>query len=222
MHSIPVIPVTDDPPSPSKSERTRLKLCRAAEKIVAESGPGALTTRTVAKRANQRNTNAVIYHFGDVDTLLWNTIEMRAREMEGERARLLEQAINDGRTDDIATLFRCLGLPIISIVDEAGDHIFARFLIQLHANNHPYSFLLRETITPEFPARSALMALLLKRLDHLPADRLDYIVQALMLMPLHMVTAHDIARKAGKSSPPLEELYESSYQMLAAVAAADP
>ena len=200
----------------SRSARTQMLLMTSAEHIVAENGPGALTLRNVAAHAGQGNTNAAIYHFKTVDNLIWNVIEARARTMELERGRLLAAVKQQGRTDDLASLLACLINPIASITDDNGDHIFARFQLQLYINHHPYSYLLREVINPDFPARSELLELVSARIDPSFADFSRYLLPSLVLMPLNVIFEHDIARNNGLSPPPLETLCLRSYQMMAA------
>lgn len=199
----------------SRAERTRELLLRAAERIVAEGGPGALSLRRAAAEAGQGNTNAASYHFATVDNLVWSVIQRRALEMEPARAAAYEALLAEGGGDDLAGLFACMIDPIAAIVDDDGDHIFARFQLQLYVNQHPYSQLLREVASPELPARSRLLAAIGDRIERDEGGQARFLLPSLLILPFNVMVAHDRSRRAGASPPPLADLCGRAYAAMA-------
>ena len=84
-----------------RSAATRRRLCLAAEALVARSGLEAVTLRTVAAAAGQRNTAAVSYHFGSLKNLLRAVVEMRVLDEEPERRRLVELLTGDPKSKNV-------------------------------------------------------------------------------------------------------------------------
>lgn len=112
-------------------QETRRAICLAAESLIGQRGPEAVTLREIAVAANQRNRSAVPYHFGDKANLINEVIRMRNLEIDGERQALLDAAIAKGTADDVLTLVRCLYQPILSVVDDNGLHPYSRFQLQI-------------------------------------------------------------------------------------------
>lgn len=198
----------------SRTERTRQRLLSAAERIVAEGGPGALSLRRVAAMAGQGNTNAASYHFDTVNNLIWNVIQRRALEMEPARAAAHEALLAAGGGDDVARLLACLMDPIAAVVDDAGDHVFARFQLQLYINHHPYSYLLRELASPELPARSRLLETIGEWLERKGGNDGRFLFPSLVVLPFNIIVAHDHSRRTGASPPPLAELCQLAYRTM--------
>ncbi len=86
-------------------ERTRVALLSAAERIVAEGGPGALSVRAVAERAGT-TTRAVYSVFGSKDGLL---VEALARDAF---AFLFTEIGKLDETDDPAADLIAIGVPV--------------------------------------------------------------------------------------------------------------
>lgn len=89
------------PPAPTASPRSRaaerregsgapFELIAAAERLFAERGIDGVSLREVTREANQRNTTALQYHFGDRDGLLRALVEKHMDTVAVRRAALLD------------------------------------------------------------------------------------------------------------------------------------
>ncbi|QOT73349.1 hypothetical protein H5V43_19120 [Sphingobium fuliginis] len=119
--------------SSSRSETTRRQLCLAAETLVAQSGIGVATLRAVAIAAGQKNTAAVSYHFGSVEELLRAVIDMRLRDTEAERARMIRKSGPSLEDVDAFTAWRCMMRPYFLLDDEQTPHAHIRFMMHMSA-----------------------------------------------------------------------------------------
>lgn len=138
----------------ARSEATRRRLCLAAEWIVAANGLGQVTFRKVAEAAEQRNTAAVSYHFGSTHELLRAVVELRLRETEGERLRMIADSGMSVSALDGFTAWRCLARPLLNLADERSRHAHIRFLTQMSAAgllSDPFDERIARPDTPSIP-----------------------------------------------------------------------
>jgi AcrR family transcriptional regulator len=107
-----------------------------AEKLFAERGIPEVSLREISSSAGYTNNNAVQYHFGDKDALVRAVYEYRYVPLDEERRRLLAQLPDQPTTDDIvATVARCLVLPLATLLDDPEGSYHLRFAAQLY--QHP-------------------------------------------------------------------------------------
>jgi len=111
----------------SSSERTRLQIVLAAEKLFGENGIDAVSLRQVNVAAGQKNSSATHYHFGNKETLVAAIYEYRMKNVNNRRLEMLENSSNDVRS-----LIEAMVLPIAEEIDssEGGSH-YIRFLSQM-------------------------------------------------------------------------------------------
>lgn len=79
---------------------TRDRIVRAAERLFAERGIAAVSLREINREAEQHNTGAVQYHFGDRDGLLKALVDKHRFDSEPRRHALLEQYEDSGGSTD--------------------------------------------------------------------------------------------------------------------------
>lgn len=79
-------------PKPTRSDTTRQLLKTVAQRLFATRGISAVGLREVAAAAEQRNTAAVIYHFGSKDDLLRELLVDGAVAIDIERQAILDAA----------------------------------------------------------------------------------------------------------------------------------
>lgn len=72
-------------------EAARARLLDAAEQLIAGSGLDAVSLRQIGREAGQRNTGAVRYHFGDLDSVVAALVARHRPEVDSARAALLDQ-----------------------------------------------------------------------------------------------------------------------------------
>jgi AcrR family transcriptional regulator len=72
------------------------QLLLAAERLLAEKGLGAVSTREIAREAGQKNHSAISYHFGSMASLIDAILDYRMQSLNDRRAVLLAAAIAPG------------------------------------------------------------------------------------------------------------------------------
>lgn len=89
---------TQEKPRPdsrqARGAATRRALMRSAEKLISEQGMGRVTIREILADAQQKNTSALQYHFGNLHGLVAAIQEERAEEIQARRAELIEQLLS--------------------------------------------------------------------------------------------------------------------------------
>jgi len=96
---------------------TREQLLRAAEALFAEQGIDNTSVREINRRASQKNTSAVRYHFGSLEGLLATLIEERMGALDEARREALEGLEGEGAT--ALEVSDYVGVLILPLVDHA-------------------------------------------------------------------------------------------------------
>lgn len=96
---------------------TREQLLRAAEALFAEQGIDNTSVREINRRASQKNTSAVRYHFGSLEGLLATLIEERMGALDEARREALEALEGEGAT--ALEVSDYVGVLILPLVDRA-------------------------------------------------------------------------------------------------------
>lgn len=122
---------------------TRERIIGAAERLFAERGIAGVSLREINRAAQQSNTGAVQYHFGDRDGLVRAIIDKHRRDTEPRRHALLDQ-YEDAGGEDIRALVAALVLPLAA---KLGDNNGGREYLQVAAEfySRPHRF---ETLIP--------------------------------------------------------------------------
>ncbi len=83
--------MNDQPDGKAKrADATRTALIEAAERLIAEKGLAAVSTREILQEANQRNQSALQYHFGSKNGLMRATISRRTQQIDARRLELMQ------------------------------------------------------------------------------------------------------------------------------------
>lgn len=185
-----------------------------------EDGFDAVALRSIVAMAEQRNSNVVQYHFGDKFGLLDAIFEYRGAQIAPVRARMLQEAREAGRTDDVKTLLRCTIHPEFEIWRQEGTLNYIRlsiyYMLYLRPRgiDHPYDRNSAVTSTLH-----EVMLLLAQRLTHLSEDRLIYraeTVTAALLVAMLTITQRE------KGGEPMDVLIEDALEMMTAAMCAPP
>lgn len=139
----------DDP----RRTATRGGLIEAAERLFAEAGVDAVSTRQIGAAIGSLNTNVVAYHFGSKDGLIEAVFRHRLPQIDRRRGELLTEADNAGHGASIAVLMRVFALPLFEQTDSAGQHSYARFLLALERSGRLAS---RALVAADFPETERL------------------------------------------------------------------
>jgi AcrR family transcriptional regulator len=101
-----------------------------AERLLGEFGIEGVSLRQIGAATGQGNNSAVQYYFGDKAGLIREIIARRVAGFEPRRRRMLDAAAAEGRLGDVRTLLEIIYMPLAELVDEAGRHTYARFMMQ--------------------------------------------------------------------------------------------
>lgn len=162
-------------------EKTRAAILDVAERLFAENGPSAVSTRAIASVAGV-NTAALNYHFGSKDQLFEEMFQRRVAPINEQRLRLLESAISAAGCEasvSLEVVIRCFVLPPLRIdtgeakgvaisVDQSRARIIGQFLARAFSSPGEEGFL----VTYYEPVRSRFITVLAMLLPTLTTDEL--------------------------------------------------
>jgi AcrR family transcriptional regulator len=135
------------PPRTAAGRDTRESILRAAERLFAARGIDAVSLREVNREAQQHNTGAVQYHFGDRDGLLRALIDRHRHDSEPRRHALLDQ-YEETDDDDLRVLAAALVQPIAAkLSDPDGGRAYLQIAGEYYARPDAFELL--------FPRRAA-------------------------------------------------------------------
>lgn len=115
----------------SRADDTRAAILSTAERMFAEHGVEAVSLRDISAMAGQRNTSAVIYHFGDRLGLLAAVMERRLSVINVRRAEVLAEIDAAGRGHTLRGIIEALVIPDAEHACTSGSW-YARFSIRCH------------------------------------------------------------------------------------------
>jgi len=166
-------------------------LLLTAERMFADHGLEGVSMRELARAAGQGNNYAVQHYFGDKEGLARAVQEMRMTELNVVRTEFLRQARARGELD-LRTLVEATYLPIASVVDEQGRHIFARFRARVGVDAWG--------LMQFAPAGVETQALMRERLSHLSSEEYSARFKLVTSFFLAAVASRDADVK-GKKAP---------------------
>lgn len=115
----------------ARSESTRKKIVRVAEKLFAERGIDGVSLNDINKAAGQRNKNATHYHFGSKDGLLQAILDKHEPGIAQRQEELLDQYEAQGELT-VRNCLRAIVLPLAEkLQDEDGGREYIRFTGQM-------------------------------------------------------------------------------------------
>ncbi|NVJ68864.1 MAG: helix-turn-helix transcriptional regulator [Alphaproteobacteria bacterium] len=111
-----------------RADATRAALIGAAERLIAEKGLAAVSTREILQEAGQRNQSALQYHFGSKEGLMRATISERTKQIDDRRKELIA---NWPAEPTLEQILEVLVLPLAELAEEeiGGKH-YILFLCQ--------------------------------------------------------------------------------------------
>lgn len=207
--------------APRKSERTRLVLIRAAERLFGDFGIDAVGLRAVCEAAHQKNNNSVQYHFGSKLGLLAAILELREGQLQPARKALLDMAEAQGRVGDIRLLLRICFEPNFRLYRDQHEINYLKLHAQYLSTHrprgipHPVDY-----DSPNSVVYRRAIQLLGERLSFLGEQRLWLRLESVGTMFLSTFI-QNAAREEGTSLP-LDELFDDTIEMMAAAMAAPP
>lgn len=116
------------------ANHTAHKLLLVAERLLAEEGVDAVSTRRISVEAGQRNNSALQYHFGSMDALLEDLLEYRQGGINRRRLALLDELEDQGRLSDLAALLDAMVRPFLELLGaEPQASYYLSLVSQLHS-----------------------------------------------------------------------------------------
>ncbi|MEH6588807.1 MAG: helix-turn-helix domain-containing protein [Halioglobus sp.] len=107
-------------------------LLLTAERLLAEKGLGAVSTREIAREAGQKNHSAISYHFGSMASLIDAILDYRMQSLDERRAALLSAATEQGETPEIRDLVEIMVKPFgEELLQPLEQHHYISLLSQL-------------------------------------------------------------------------------------------
>ncbi|SOD62199.1 transcriptional regulator, TetR family [Streptomyces zhaozhouensis] len=133
-----------------RASETRRAILVAAERLFAERGVVAVSSRQISEAAGQGNNTAVGYHFGGKDGLVRAIVRRHADRIDTARTRMLAEI---GDSTDVRDWCLCLVRPGTEYLATLGGTTwYARFAVQTMTDPA-----LRETVLDEAFGRPSLL-----------------------------------------------------------------
>jgi AcrR family transcriptional regulator len=98
-----------------RSEITRNRLMRAAEKLFAQKGLENVSVREIIKEAGQKNESAMQYHFGSRAGLIDAIHRQRNAQIQEQRTQLLQAFIKEEGTLGLRDLCQLMVAPVFQL-----------------------------------------------------------------------------------------------------------
>lgn len=202
----------------SRLKPASLQLLRVAEALFAERGIEGVSTREIARAAGQKNHSAVAYHFGSMDTLVQEILDLRLLPINRRRQALVDYLEAAGQTGNIRALVGALVVPYAEQLraDPEESH-YIGFMSRLCAGRGG------EQLMHENPGRMEaahrVAELLVAAMSELPLPVRHSRLQLLGLQLIAAVADWDARRRqgeAGYSDADLGWLTENLIDMLTA------
>lgn len=199
----------------AKTGETRERIMRVGEELFARRGIASTSMRMVATSAGQANVAAVQYHFGSKEGLIEAIFKDRVEQMEGPRTVMLA-AIGDVSEATFRQILEIIFRPYLDLVDGAGNHVYARLLLDYLSRYgrfmmpHPA----RDTEESELVINRVLLELE-RRLDKagITGARAPYLMMVTGL--LGALNDYDLRREKGMDVRPISELLEELTDFMA-------
>jgi AcrR family transcriptional regulator len=169
----------------ARSEVTKERLLRTAERLFADEGIDAVSTRRISQEARQRNNSALQYHYGDREALLTALVAARMGPINRRRRALLGQVDQGPQPVDLTRLVAVLVVPFVEqLLDGERGCNYVRIAAQIFARNRA-----EQVLGPERPWNDAFYTTverLRAHLSNLPRSVQD---RRIRFMAGHLVQA---------------------------------
>lgn len=165
-------------------EATRSHIMDVAETLFSENGPGNVSVRDIAERA-QVNLGAVNYHFGTKENLFKEVFARAILPLNTERLALLNLAVA-GSGDNLRAIVRAFVGPLFELASNSQERarllVVARYLHEAFASPEGGRALIAEYYEP---VRSAFVSALQWTLRDLSAEEVVWRYDAMVGMSIY-------------------------------------
>ena len=122
---------------PRNADETRAQLIRAGESLFAERGIYAVSLREINRDADQRNSTALQYHFGDRQGLILAILRKHEVGVDEKRTELLDEIEQTGQID-LPVFSSALVVPAAEkLSDREGGRAYLRIAAELVNSYRP-------------------------------------------------------------------------------------
>jgi AcrR family transcriptional regulator len=178
----------------SSMESGAALLLKTAERLFAEHGLEAVSTRMIAREAGQKNPSALQYHFGNRDGLIEAILNYRLTPINQERLRRLDALQHRG---DVVTVKRLTEVFVEPFAEEllkpVEDTSYVSLLAQLYAYQ-PGRDLFQKN-RERNRAMFELTSLMIKALKPLPLAVIHFRLQLMGRQSMTAIAEWDEARR---------------------------
>ena len=195
------IMIANTPANQGRSEATRQKIIAAAERLFAERGIESVSLAEINNASEQRNRNAVQYHFGNKETLLQAIFDKHGPIVHEHRLEILD-GIESSTSFSLDDLVSALVLPVAQkLNDRDGGEAYVRINAQLAFNN-TQRFYHHEKSSSGENRELRLARLLRQRLKHLDESVLELRLALAVDLMFHALADHaELRHKTDDNSP---------------------
>ena len=162
------------------------QLLKAAERLFAEKGLGAVSVREITLAAGQKNHSALSYHFGSIAAVLEAILDYRMSPLNEQRGQLLDAIKAQGRASDLRSLVEVMVIPFADeLLRPQEQSCYLRLMAQLMSQGE-----WQDLFTGKAQRASAVMetgSLMFSCLTPLLSDQIA--AERLRLFGLHVINA---------------------------------
>lgn len=189
-------------PQQGRALATRLKIIAAAEILFAERGIASVSLAEINIASEQRNRNAVQYHFGNKQTLVQAIFDKHLPAVFEHRQQILDD-IESSMSFSLDDLVSALVLPVAEkLNDQDGGEAYVRINAQLAFNNTQHFYHMAQPPGGENPEQR-LARLLQQRLKHLGDSVLELRLALAVDLMFHALADHAELRHDSANNTPL-------------------
>jgi AcrR family transcriptional regulator len=201
----------------ARGEATRELILLTAERLFAERGIEAVPLRDIGIAADQKNSFAVQYHFGDRENLVQAIAEYRARSLMEVNTRIIADLVASGRAPTVMDFVRAFVSALSANLDEESH--FLPFISRYIIERGGYAGLEHTVPTGSV---AMLRTILLRLLPGHPGALIDERWEILFTSAVHTLARYQVALRKDALPAPVSYLIEDLVQTLTAGLEAPP
>jgi AcrR family transcriptional regulator len=173
-----------------RTERTRNRLIRAAERLFGARGINGVSLREINRLARQRNASALHYHFGSRDGLVRAILRKHLHRLAAEQAESLAAIEEAGQVNDLRSLADVIVRPFAElIIAGSSQRAFVKIYTELVTDP---KVPIADLVALSEPVRIRATRLLL---EHLPIDAPKEFLVERVFLAIELVM-HAVADRA--------------------------
>lgn len=189
-------------PSP-RTQATRAKLVATAEDLFAERGVASVSLNEITRKAEQKNRNAVHYHFGNKEALIQAIFDKHQAPIAEIRRHLLREIKEVGQSS-LQSVAAALVRPVAArLEDPDGGVAYIKISSQLSAANMLSYFHPDKSSGVDIASWPDLTELWVPFIEHLPSPVRKQRMSLVVGMLFHGLADHAVFRE--QSEPGLGE-----------------